>query len=88
VNVVIRPKRQVTLPGELCKQLGIGPGDSLEITLENSVIVARPRKSIALNALKSIQQAFERSGITEEELLSAGRQTRQRLLKERHAGKT
>ena len=72
-DVVLRPKRQVTLPKEICDQVGIGPGDVLELTVEDSTIVARPRKIVALEALKEIQQAFQRSGITEEKLQEAGK---------------
>lgn len=83
-DVVLRPKRQVTLPKEICAALGIKPGDVLELSLENSAIIARPRKIAALEALREIQQAFERSGITEEELQNAGRRIRQEVARERY----
>jgi AbrB family looped-hinge helix DNA binding protein len=86
-DIVLRPKRQVTLPKEICDQLGIEPGDLLELTVEDSALVARPRKSVALQALKEIQQAFRRSGVTEEELQKAGRRTRQEIAKERYDAK-
>ena len=86
-GIVLRPKRQVTLPKEICDQLGIGPGDLLELTVEDSALVARPRKSMALEALKEIQQAFRRSGITEEELQKAGRRARQEVARERYDAK-
>jgi AbrB family looped-hinge helix DNA binding protein len=86
-DVVIRPKRQVTLPKGICNQLGIGPGDVLEMTVEDSTIVARPRKTVALEALKEIQQAFNRSGITEEELQKAGHRVRQEVARERYGVK-
>jgi len=86
-DVVLRPKRQVTLPREICDQLGIGPGDVLEVTIEDSVIIARPRKTAALEALREIQQVFQRSGITEEELQKTGRQVRREVIKERYGAK-
>jgi AbrB family looped-hinge helix DNA binding protein len=86
-DVVLRQKRQVTLPRQICDQLGIGPGDVLELTLEDSTIIARPRKMVALEALKEIQQAFKRSGITEEELQKAGRRARQEVARERYGAK-
>ena len=86
-DVVLRPKRQVTLPREMCDQLGIGPGDVLEVTVEGSTIIARPRKTVALEALKEIQQAFKRSGITEEELQETGRKIRQEVAKEHYGAK-
>jgi len=83
-DVVLRPRRQVTLPKDICNQLGMEPGDVLELTVEDSALIARPRKSVALEALKEIQQAFQRSGITEEELQEAGRRGRQEIAGERY----
>jgi hypothetical protein len=41
----------------------------------------------ALEALKEIQQAFQRSGIIEEELQEAGRRVRQEVARERYSAK-
>ena len=82
-DVVLRPKRQVTLPQEICDRLGIGPGDVLELTVDGSTLVAKPRKTTALEALKEIRQAFQRSGITEDELQETGRQVRREMDRER-----
>lgn len=86
-DVMLRPKRQVTLPKNICTQLGIEPGDVLELLVENSALIAKPRKSVALEALKEIQQAFHRSGITEEELQDAGRRVKQEIAIERYSAK-
>lgn len=86
-DIVIRPKRQVTLPKDICDQLGIDTGDVLELTVENSVITARPRKSAALESLKEIQQAFKRSGMDEEEVLNTGRRVREEIARERYGVK-
>ena len=85
VEVVLRPKRQVTLPREVCEQLGIGPGDKLELVVEGASLVARPKKTVALNALREIREAFRQSGLSEEALQRAGRKVRQDLIKERLA---
>ena len=87
IDVLLRSKRQITLPREVCEQLKVGPGDSLELTLEGATLVARPKKAAALEALKEIREAFKRSGITEEELQQAGRQARQEVIGERYAAK-
>ena len=86
-DIVIRPKRQVTLPKDICDQLGIDTGDVLELTVENSVITARPRKTAALESLKEIQQAFARSGMAEEDVLNAGRRVREEVARERYGVK-
>jgi len=87
IDVLLRSKRQITLPREVCEQLKVGPGDRLELTLDGAVLVARPKKAAALEALREIREAFERSGITEEELQQAGRQARREVIGERYAAK-
>jgi len=87
VDAVLRPKRQLTLPRRVCEQLDISTGDVLELSLEGDTLVARPRKKAALEALKEIRQAFERSGITEEELQEAGRRARQEVTRERFSAR-
>jgi len=86
-DAVLRPKRQLTLPREVCERLGVEPGDVLELSLEGDVLVAKPRKTVALQALREIRQAFERSGITEEGLQEAGRRARQEVTRERHGAR-
>ena len=79
IDVVVRPKRQVTLPKEICEQLGIAPGDTLEFNLEGSVLVARPKKARALDAVREIRAMFKASGITEAELQDSGREIRREV---------
>jgi hypothetical protein len=55
------------------------------LLIENRSLFARPRKNVALDALKEIQQAFRHSGISEEELQKAGRRTRQAIDKEKYS---
>ena len=84
LDAELRPRRQLTLPREICEKLGIRPGDKLELSVEDSRLVVTPKKVLALNALREIQEAFQRSGITEEELLEEGRKIRRELIKERY----
>jgi AbrB family looped-hinge helix DNA binding protein len=87
-EVTLRPKRQLTLPAEVCTALNIEPGDMLELSVEGRVLTARPKKARAMNALQEIRDSFERSGITESELLKAGRNARRAMNRERHGGKS
>jgi len=86
-DVVLRPKRQLTIPRSICDQLGVEPGDTLELTVEGSVLMAVPMKRKALDALREIQDTFRRAGIGEEELLEEGRKTRQEISRERNGKK-
>jgi bifunctional DNA-binding transcriptional regulator/antitoxin component of YhaV-PrlF toxin-antitoxin module len=87
-DVVLRPKRQLTLPRDICDRLSITTGDILELTIENSVLVARPRKTKAIESLREIQKAFKASGVTETELQQAGALIRQQVARERYGVKS
>jgi bifunctional DNA-binding transcriptional regulator/antitoxin component of YhaV-PrlF toxin-antitoxin module len=87
IDIVVRPKRQVTIPWAVCEKLGIGIGDILELSIEGSTLIAKPRKAAAIQALKEIRAAFESSGISEIELASAARESREQLAGEHHASK-
>jgi AbrB family looped-hinge helix DNA binding protein len=79
-DIIIRDKRQVTLPREICKQLGVEPGDQLVVYIEGDKPVAKPKKSIALNALSELHRIFQSSDITEKELLNTARKIRRQLV--------
>ncbi len=87
-DVVLRPKRQITLPRDVCEQMGIGPGDTLELSVEGSTLAAKPKKATALEALREIREAFKHSGVTEEELQETGRRMRQEVVREPNAAKS
>lgn len=46
------------------------------------------RQVIALNALCEIQDAFKRSGISEDELQKTGRRVRREIVRRRHTAKS
>ena len=81
-NIVLRDKRQLTLHRDICEQLGIGPGDKLTLYVEDGALVAKPNKTIALEALRELRESFKNSGITLKELLANGRRIRKELVKE------
>ena len=81
-KIVLRDKRQLTLPREICEQLGIEPGDNLTLYVEDGALVAKPNKTIALEALRELRESFKNSGITLKELSANGRRIRKELVKE------
>ena len=83
--MTLRPKRQITLPADICESLGIETGDRLVLSVEGKALIARPKKARALDALQEIRESFARSGISEKELLKAGRAKRRTLSRERYA---
>jgi AbrB family looped-hinge helix DNA binding protein len=84
MRIVIRDKRQVTLPAEICDALGLKPGDSLNVEVEDGKLVGKPGRKAALNALQELQRAIAESGVTEEELLEGGREIRKELFREKY----
>ncbi len=72
----IRKRRQATFPAELLRQLGVGVGDALEAKVKGKEAILKPKKQIALEALKEIQKIFNKSKITEKELEETARQQR------------
>jgi bifunctional DNA-binding transcriptional regulator/antitoxin component of YhaV-PrlF toxin-antitoxin module len=77
----------LTLPREICDKLGIGPGDTLELVVKESVLRATPRKRKALDAIDEIRETFRRYEVTEGELLKEGRKTRQEIARGRRSAK-
>lgn len=84
----LRRRRQLTLPKDICQQLGLKVGDGLSVSVEGECLIARPVRNVALDALHEIRQAFQQSGLTEKELQEAGREIRKRLSPSRHGQKT
>jgi bifunctional DNA-binding transcriptional regulator/antitoxin component of YhaV-PrlF toxin-antitoxin module len=83
LDVTLRPRRQLTLPREVCEALGLEVGDRLEISITDEGLLAKPKKQLALDALAEIQRVFQSSGLTEEDLQEEGRRVREQLS---HAG--
>ena len=83
-RAVLRPRRQLTLPRDICQQLGIDIGDQVELSAEDGRLVVTPSRKLALDALAEIRSAFARSGITEEELQRAAKEARTELVRERY----
>jgi len=81
-DIVLRDKRQMTLSRDICKQLGIKPGDKLILYVKDGILVGKPNKTIALEALKELRRSFKSSGITEKELIDTGKSIRRELIKE------
>ncbi len=86
-DIIIRDKRQITLPRKLCEQLGVEPGDRLILNVEGDRLVAKPKKSVALNALQELHRVFQTSDVTEKELLKTARRIRRELVAKEYGRK-
>jgi len=83
-NIIIRDKRQVTLPRDICEQLGVEEGDKLTVYVEGDKLVAKPTKNVAMDSLREIQRLFKESEVTEKEMLKSGRRIRKELVKKHY----
>ncbi|HLE02196.1 MAG TPA: AbrB/MazE/SpoVT family DNA-binding domain-containing protein [Dehalococcoidia bacterium] len=83
-EVVLRAKRQLTLPRGACQQLGVAPGDRLGLTVEGDALLLRPLKRAALDALRELQAILAQTGVREEELLAGGRRLREEIHRQRY----
>ena len=81
--ITLRPRRQVTLPRRVCEALGVEPGDRLVLEVSDGVLIVRPGRQAALEALEALRRAIAESGVTEEEMLASGRQIRDELFREK-----
>lgn len=84
MRAILRDRRQVTLPREVCEALGIKRGDRLELRVQDGALIIRPGRVAALEALEELRRAIAESGVTEEELLESGRQIRDDLFREKY----
>jgi len=83
-KAVVRDRRQLTLPADLCRELNIRTGDELVLEVQDGKLRMTPARKMALDALTELNRLFQESGITEEELLASGRQIRSQLTRERY----
>lgn len=85
MDITLRPRRQVTLPAEICEALGLQVGDHLEISVVDDGLLVKPKKGLALEALREIQRAFATSGMSEEDLQAEGRRVREQISRTRYS---
>ena len=83
-RAVVRERRQITLPADVCRELGIDVGDSVQMEVDDGSLRLTPSKRRALDALEAIQRAFAESGVTEEEFQEELRKARKELVRERY----
>jgi len=83
-RAVVRDRRQITLPADILKQLGLKVGDAVELEVEDGTLRVTPSRTRALDALAEIHRAFQESGITLKEFLAEGRRVRRELVEKRY----
>src|SRR3972149_3720437 len=62
VNAVLRDRRQVTIPRAVCEELGVRPGDRLELRVEDGTLIVRPGRGAGLGGVRGLPPAPAGSG--------------------------
>ena len=83
-RAVVRDRRQITLPADILKQLGLKVGDAVELEVEEGTLRMTPSKQIALDALAELRRIFAESGISEKEFQADLKRIRREMNREQY----
>jgi AbrB family looped-hinge helix DNA binding protein len=81
---VIQENGQVTLPLAFRKKYGLKKGDAVVFKEIEGGLVIDARETLALKLLDEIGDVLEQKGISLDELIESGRETRQALYDEKY----
>ena len=82
--VRIQEKGQVTLPAAVRKRLGLKKGDLVAVVATAEGVLITPQEVIATRALDQIGEILREQGVSLEELIEAGRDGRDELVREQY----
>ena len=85
---VVQKRGQVTIPVDLRRKLGMEEGDVVAFVETEDGILISPREVLAMDALDRIGKALKKQGISLEELIEAGRESRGRIAAEEYGLET
>ncbi len=80
----VQEKGQVTIPAEIRSKLGLKKGDVVAFVETDQGVLISPQEVIATAALDQMRQVLIAQGLTLEDLMDSGRETRGKLLKEEY----
>lgn len=80
--VRVQEKGQVTIPASIRKRMGLKKGDLVAVEETPDGVLITPRAVLAINALTKIGDALKAQGITLEDMIESGKETREDLYRE------
>ena len=83
-DATLRPRRQITLPAEICEALSVELGDQLDLEITADAVIIRKKRGGALDALREIQRAFAATDLTDNEVMGAQRRIREQATRVRY----
>lgn len=81
---VVQRKGQATIPAEIRKKLGLQEGDLVAFVETEQGVLISPQETIAMDALDKIGEVLREKGISLDELMGAGGEVRERLVREEY----
>lgn len=79
---VIQERGQITLPADLRRKYGLKKGDVVVFEETDDGILISPRETLVMRLLDDIGADLKQRGVTLEDLIEGGRESRDELLKE------
>jgi antitoxin PrlF len=81
---MVQEKGQVTIPAEIRKKLGLKKGDRVAFIETEAGVLISPQEVVAMQALDQLGALLKEKGLTLDELLEAGRESRDELIEKRY----
>lgn len=81
---IVQKKGQITIPIEIRKKMGLKEGDLVAFVETEQGIMISPQETIAMDALDKLGEALKARGMTLEELMEEGEQTREELVRAKY----
>ena len=82
--VRVQKKGQVTIPLEIRQKLNLKKGDLVTIVETDKGVVIKPAEVVVIEALDQIGQALKEKGLSLEDLIERGRESREELVKKEY----
>jgi AbrB family looped-hinge helix DNA binding protein len=81
---VIQEKGQVTIPTDIRKRLGLKKGDRVSFIETEQGILISPQEVVAINALAKIGAILKENGLTLEDMIERGRESRAKIIAKKY----
>jgi AbrB family looped-hinge helix DNA binding protein len=82
--VRVQEKGQVTIPTRIRRKLNLKKGDTVMFVETKEGILIKPAEVVLTEALDDIGKALKAEGITLDQWIERGRETRSKLLEEKY----
>jgi antitoxin PrlF len=81
---VMQEKGQVTIPTEIRKRLGLKKGDRVSFIETEQGVLISPQEVVALDALDKIGEILKENGLTLEDMMGRGRESRSKIVAKKY----